>query len=58
MNNAIIQLEQQIIDLINNANVPLAATCLILDKVSKEAQIALQQALAQEQEMQNDLIAE
>lgn len=58
MNNAIIQLEQQIIDLINNANVPLAATCLILDKVSKEAQIALKQALAQEQEMQNDLIAE
>lgn len=58
MNNAIIQLEQQIIDLINNANVPLAVTCLILDKVSKEAQIALKQALAQEQEMQNDLIAE
>ena len=43
---------------INNANVPLAATCLILDKVNKEAQIALKQALAQEQEMQNDLIAE
>ena len=58
MNNAIIQLEQQIIDLINNANVPLAATCLILDKVNKEAQIALKQALAQEQGMQNDLIAE
>ena len=58
MNNAIVQLEQQIIDLINNANVPLAATCLILDKVNKEAQIALKQALAQEQGMQNDLIAE
>ena len=58
MNNAIVQLEQQIIDLINNANVPLAATCLILDKVNKEAQIALKQVLAQEQEMQNDLIAE
>lgn len=58
MNNAIIQLEQQIIDLINNANIPLAATCLILDKVNKEAQIALKQVLAQEQEMQNDLIAE
>ena len=58
MNNAIVQLEQQIIELINNANVPLAATCLILDKVNKEAQIALKQALAQEQEMQYDLIAE
>ena len=58
MNNAIIQVEQQIIDLINNANIPLAATCLILDKVNKEAQIALKQVLAQEQEMQNDLIAE
>ena len=58
MNNAIIQLEQQIIDLINNANIPLAATCLILDKVNKEAQIALKQVLAQEQEMQNDSIAE
>ena len=29
-----------------------------LDEVNKEAQIALKQALAQEQEMQNDLIAE
>ena len=58
MNNAIVQLEQQIIELINNANVPLAATCLILDKVNREAQIALKQALAQEQEIQNDLIAE
>ena len=58
MNNAIVQLEQQIIDLINNANVPLAAICLILDKVNKEAQIALNRALAQEQEMHNDLIAE
>ena len=39
MNNAIVQLEQQIINLINNANVPLAATCLILDKVNKKKSI-------------------
>lgn len=53
MNTAIVELEQQLIDLINNANVPIAATCLILDKITREAKAALNKVLEEEkQQMQ------
>lgn len=52
MNTAIIELEQNLIDLINNANVPIAATYLILDKITKEVKVALNKVLEQEKQMQ------
>lgn len=53
MNNDIVNLEQSLIDTINNANVPIAAICLILDKLAKEAKTTLNKVLQEELEMQN-----
>ena len=52
MNTAIIELEQNLIDLINNANVPIAATCWILDKITREAKAALNKVLEEEKQQQ------
>lgn len=52
VNNNIVNLEQNIIDIINNAEVPIAATYLILDKITKEVKIALNKVLEQEKQMQ------
>ena len=52
MNTAIIELEQNLIDLINNANVPIAATCLILDNITREAKAALNKILEEEKQQQ------
>ena len=52
INNNIVNLEQNIIDIINNAEVPIAATYLILDKITKEVKVALNKVLEQEKQMQ------
>lgn len=52
VNNNIVNLEQNIIDIINNAEVPIAATYLILDKITKEVKVALNKVLEQEQQLQ------
>ena len=52
VNNNIVNLEQNIIDIINNAEVPIAATYLILDKITKEVKVALNKILEQEKQMQ------
>lgn len=52
INNNIVKLEQDLIDLINNAEVPIAATYLILDKITKEVKVALNKVLEQEKQMQ------
>lgn len=52
VNNNIVNLEQNIIDIINNAEVPIAATYLILDKITKEVKVALNKVLEQEKQMQ------
>lgn len=52
INNNIVKLEQDLIDLINNANVPIATTCLILDKITKEAKAALNKVLEEEKQQQ------
>ena len=58
VNNNIVNLEQNIIDIINNAEVPIAATCLILDKITKEVKIALNKVLEQEKQMQEQQLQE
>lgn len=52
VNNNIVNLEQNIIDIINNAEIPIAATYLILDKITKEVKTALNKVLEQEKQMQ------
>ena len=58
MNTAIVNLEQNIIDIINNAEVPIAATYLILDKITKEVKVALNKVLEQEKQMQEQQLQE
>ena len=58
VNNNIVNLEQNIIDIINNAEVPIAATYLILDKITKEVKIALNKVLEQEKQMQEQQLQE
>lgn len=58
MNTAIIELEQNLIELINNANVPIAVTYLILDKITKEVKVALNKVLEQEKQMQEQQLQE
>lgn len=58
VNNNIVNLEQNIIDIINNANVPIAATYLILDKITKEVKVALNKILEQEKQMQEQQLQE
>ena len=58
MNTAIVELEQNLIELINNANTPIAATYLILDKITKEVKIALNKVLEQEKQMQEQQLQE
>ena len=58
VNNNIVNLEQNIIDIINNAEVPIAATYLILDKITKEVKVALNKVLEQEKLMQEQQLQE
>ena len=58
VNNNIVNLEQNIIDIINNAEVPIAATYLILDKITKEVKVALNKVLEQEKQMQEQQLQE
>ena len=58
VNNNIVNLEQNIIDIINNAEVPIAATYLILDKITKEVKVALNKILEQEKQMQEQQLQE
>lgn len=58
VNNNIVNLEQNIIDIINNAEMPIAATYLILDKITKEVKVALNKVLEQEKQMQEQQLQE
>ena len=58
VNNNIVNLEQNIIDIINNAEVPIAATYLILDKITKEVKVDLNKVLEQEKQMQEQQLQE
>lgn len=58
VNNNIVNLEQNIIDIINNAEVPIAATYLILDKITKEVKVALNKVLEQEKQIQEQQLQE
>ena len=60
LNTKILQLEENIINLINESNIPPVVTQLILERIQKEASIATSQILKMEQEemqKQQEMIA-
>lgn len=53
INNQIVNLEKNIIDTINNSGLPVAISCLILDKIIKEAESTLKKTLEEEMAASN-----